>query len=97
MPKTVEVELGETKYQVPRLNIDQLERVTDLFQSGQAKTGFGVLRIACERAEPKIAKFEDLDPTTDQIAAAVGAVLVLSGMKKAEGASAGEEKPAAAS
>lgn len=93
MAKTVEVELGETKYQVPRLNIDQLERVTDLFQSGQAKTGFGVLRIACERATPKVERFNDLDPTADQIAAAVTAVLVLSGMKKADGP-AGEAKPA---
>ncbi len=95
MAKTVRIELGGQTYDVPQLNIGQLERVTDMLTgagSATAKAGFGVLRIAMERATPKV-ELDELAGTTEEIAAAVTAILDLSGLKKKE-TPAGEGAPA---
>lgn len=95
MSKTTVIKLGGNDYVVPQLNIGQLERVTDIFSVGGHRAGFRVLRIACERASPAIANFDEVEATTDEVAAAVAGVLQMSGLAK--DAPAGEAAPAGAS
>lgn len=88
MPVNVEVKLGETTYTVPRMNIGQIERITEL---PAGKMSFGALRIALERAEPKVADFGAIEATSQEVIEAARAVLRMSGMAK--DAEPGESKP----
>jgi hypothetical protein len=82
MARTAKVTLDETEFSVPALNIGQLERVSAVISAGRGSSGaFEILKIALERAAPK-PDFEALAPTLDEVAAAVKAVLVLSGLQK---------------
>jgi hypothetical protein len=67
MPRQCEVTLGETKYVIPALNMDQLERVMDIYtdlktsKPGEdlsadekrqlSRLPFAIIRIALERCE----------------------------------------------
>lgn len=84
MSKTSSVTLGGTTYEVPQMNIAQLEQVTDLFAAGGVRTGFGVLRIALARAVPAVPDPSAIEATTDEIKDAVKAILVMSGMDAKE-------------
>jgi hypothetical protein len=84
MAKTSAVTLGGTEYQVPQMNIGQLERVTDLFAAGGTRIGFGVLRIAMERATPPVPDASAIEATTEEISAAVKDILTMSGLQPKE-------------
>lgn len=73
------VTLAGVEYDVPKMNIGQIERVTELGSAG--RTILGTIRIAMERATPKVANFNALEPDTDEIAAAYKAILELGGIK----------------
>ena len=83
--KVAEVVLGGETYKIPRMNIGQLERVTDLVAENKPnRLMFGILRIALERVEPKIDPGA-LEIDTDELADAVQKIAVLSGLKLAVG------------
>ncbi len=81
MLKSVEVTLGGREYEVPMLNVEQLERVQDLLETAPKKSGFGVLRIALERAEPKVEKPGDIEATHHEIKKAIDSIMKLSGFE----------------
>src|SRR5437764_1064134 len=97
-----EITLGDSKYMVPRLNIGQLERVTELFSAGGSKVAFAILRIALERAEPAVPDVGVIEATTEEVRLGMRAILVMSGLSDENkeppgGAPAGETAPAGAS
>lgn len=82
MPTIIEATLDGIKFEIKKLNIGQLEEVSDVLkQSAPGKVGLGILRIALQRATPK-ANFDDLSPTVDEVAKLVGDVLTASGLQK---------------
>lgn len=81
MPK---INLGGTEYDVPKLNIGQLEQMTEAFNLPAAKRPFAVLRIALKRAIPAIEDVNALEVTNGEIADAVTQIFEASGFKKAE-------------
>lgn len=83
MPVTVQVKLGDVTYTVPRMNIGQLERLTELPQ-GTTKAAFGALRIAFERAEPQV-DFDTIEATREEITDAASAILGMSRRETAPG------------
>lgn len=95
MAKSAKIYLGEAEYDVPMLNIGQLERVTDLIVAGGTRVGFSVLRIALERATPKVEDAGAVEASADQVRGAVKSIMVMSGFEP-EAPSAGEAQPAAA-
>lgn len=82
MVRTGEITLGGTVYVVHAFNIGELERVTDVFQGPPHRVSFTVLRIALERAEPKVDP-TTIEATTDEVAAAMMVILELAGLKTA--------------
>lgn len=83
MPKTCTVLLDETTFVIPALNLDQLERVGELTETaGRARSMFGILRIALERAEPKMVDAATFSPTPDQIRGAIIEIMKMSGLEE---------------
>ena len=79
---SVSVTLGEVAYDVPKMNVGQLEEVTVAFDLPPARRPFAILRIAMKRATPKIEDFGTIEAGNDEIAAAVTAILSNSGFVK---------------
>lgn len=77
------ITLDGIDFTVPRLNIDQLERVSEAFVTlSPTKVPFAVLRIALERALPT-ADFTTLAPDlVTEIQPSVLKVLAMSGLQK---------------
>lgn len=84
MPRTVTVTLDGKDYEVPRLNIGQLEEVTEAFATKRpAAAAYAVLGIAMKRASPPLdGFFDDIEPTVEEIRIATEAVLAHSGFAK---------------
>jgi hypothetical protein len=87
MSKTVTVSLGGTDYIVPMLNVGQLGRIQDLPTN---MAGFGTLKIALERADPKVENFETIEATRIEIKKAIAGILHLSGFDAPTGNPAGK-------
>ena len=82
MAKEAKVTLDGTEFTVPALNIGRLERVSAVISNGAGSNGaFEILKIALEKASPA-PDLDTLAPTLDEVAAAVKAILVLSGLQK---------------
>lgn len=80
---TINVTLAGQTYAVSKLNIGQLRRVAKVFAAGTADAfSFDVLRIAFERAEPKVADIEELEADFEEFTAAVEAILSAAGLKR---------------
>lgn len=77
MPKTVTVTLAGTEYLVPKMNVGQLEEMTD--SRGRS---FDILRIALRRAEPKVADVNAIEADPAEISAAVKAILECAGLRE---------------
>lgn len=95
----IKVVLGEHVFEVSRLNIGQIERTSDAFKDLNARNvPYQVLRIALERAvPPKTAEEVDgLECSLDEVAAAVDAILIFSGFRKAEEPGPNAQAPAQA-
>jgi hypothetical protein len=87
MPKTATITLGGQQFAIKPFNIGELERLGDVFagQSNNIKTAFAVLRLAMERAEPKIDNIDALElDSFDEVIAASNAILELAGLKKGD-------------
>lgn len=100
MPKTATIRLGETDYRIRSLNIGEIEELGVLLdQTPKARQPFAIVRQALAVAEPPVdaEAFKRLDATLRQVQTAVGVIMELSGLSKADGRSAQPgEAPAAA-
>jgi hypothetical protein len=67
-------------YTIHALNIGQLERVTDAFELKAGRVAYAVLRIAMERAEPKVV-FEEIEPSVEDVRLAFEKIIELTGIK----------------
>src|SRR5262245_29322045 len=81
---SIKVMLGGAEYEVPKMNIGQLEEVTIAFDLPPARRPFAILKIAMKRAQPKLADINDLEPGNDEITVAIRDILANSGFKKEE-------------
>lgn len=83
MAKTVKVILGGTEYTVPRLNIGELEELTEIVTSTPAhRLAFHVLGIALRRANPQPPEdIKTIETDGPEIAEALSKIMVLAGMK----------------
>jgi hypothetical protein len=103
MGKTVTVTLDGADYNVPKLNLGQLERASEaLVQQPKERLPFEVLRIAFERVVP-VTIVSDLEPDAGELQTAVTQILALSGLRKKDPVpdgtkvpDSGEPQPAAA-
>lgn len=80
----VTVTLAGDDYQVPKMNLGQLEEVTVAFDLPAARRPFAILKIAMLRAEPKITDIGGIEAGNDEIATAVRTILANSGFKAAD-------------
>ncbi len=96
MVRTTTIKLDGVEYAVPALNIGQLERLSDAFELPAGRIAYAVLRVALERAEPKV-DMEQVAPSVDEIREAFQAVAELSGfaMKKTNGSAENPTQPGA--
>lgn len=104
MPKTATIQLGGQELKIHAFNIGELERVTALFDAAgpasNVKMAFGVLRIALERAEPKVEDIDGIEiESMDEVVEASNVILTLAGINKKPNGSAGDPQtgPAAGS
>jgi hypothetical protein len=81
---SVKVTLGGVDYDVPKMNIGQLEEVTVAFDLPPARRPFAILKIAMKRAQPAIPDFGAIEASNDEIAMAVRAILFNSGFEGAK-------------
>ena len=78
----IKITLGETDYELPaRLNIGQLEKISEILEGKSKHAAFDVLGVALARAEPKVADVRDIDATVPEIAAAMNLILESGGFK----------------
>jgi hypothetical protein len=77
------IKFGEQEYQVPRLKIGQLKRVSKLLMQPDDGTRWAdILTIAFERSEPKLPEnFDDIEVGFNEIQTAIAAILKDSGME----------------
>lgn len=107
MAKTIKITLGDDEYEVPRLNIGQIEDLMDVQAEAAAgsSASTGDIRpiyqrakkisiIVLRRATPKIEDFDALECSHIDLRVATDAVLAFSGMKGK--APEGEAEPATA-
>jgi hypothetical protein len=82
---SVKATLAGIEYDIPMLNIGQLELVTDALAGPPMRATFAILKIALKRATPAVQKPDEIEATRDEVAAAVDAILVQAGFKEAKG------------
>jgi len=82
--KTAVITLEGEQYTVHALNVGQIERFMDELDGSKprGKIAMTMLRMAMERAEPKVENFDDLEPTLPEITAAGEIIAELSGLQK---------------
>ena len=81
MPRSVKIGIDGIEFEVPALNIDQLQRVARAIQAGGSDSGFDVLRIALERATPK-PDLQSLAPDILTMGKQVREILTMSGLQQ---------------
>lgn len=88
MAKTVQITLGGTEYTVPRLNIGELEELTEIVTSTPAtKLAFQVLGIALRRAKPSLPEdIKSIETDGHEIKEALSRIMILAGMKDPDSA-----------
>lgn len=90
--RTKPITLGGDTYTIHALTIDELERVTDILRefAGTNKLAFQILRIALERAEPKVENAGAIELTMPELLEASKTILELAGVPQNR---AGDENP----
>lgn len=82
MTRSVKVTLDGIEFEVPAMNVGQLEDVAETTAGATVgNVGLKILRIAMRRSTPK-PDFETLAPTVDECGNAVRAIMELSGLQK---------------
>ncbi len=77
MARTAKIVLDGKDYEVHAFNIGELERITL-----QGNNAWLVLRIALERAEPKVSDPNMLEPTPDEVRQAFAILMKLAGLEQ---------------
>lgn len=97
MAKTAKITLGGVEYEIHKLNVGELEQVTDILSTvSQSLVPFAVLRIAMKRATPAV-DVGSIEADPEEIRDAVTTILSLTGMAPAkDGDQPGEGRPATA-
>ena len=90
----VPVVLGGQTYQIPLLDLEQLEEVTVAFDLGNQRRMYAILRIALRHAEPEIPDIGKLRAGHDEVVKAVMDVLANAGFKTGEAAGPNPPAPA---
>jgi len=80
MSKTSKIQLNGDEYTIHRFTIGELERVTEAFQGPAHKVPFILLKIALERAEPKVADPSALEISADELRKANETIVELAGL-----------------
>lgn len=94
MRDSIAIILGGSSFAVRKFTIGQLEI---LFTTDwpKGKFGFAVLRLALERAEPKLAvPIEEMEIGADEMRTAIAAILDFSGLRRLDPGEASAEAPA---
>lgn len=82
MSKSLKVTLDEIEFEIPALNLGQLQEVSEAIQNkSQATLGLSILKIALQRAKPT-PNLEDLSPTLAECGTVVEQIMTLSGLQK---------------
>lgn len=79
MPKTVTVTLGEASYEVPQLNVGQIEDMMEAATSGKMRA-FDGLRIALRRAKPACEDVSTIEASPAELTAALNDICAASGV-----------------
>ena len=90
MSKTTKIMLGGTEYEVPRLNIGQIEEMSELDTAAPFKRTLGTIRIALQRATPPIGPFQEIETTAEEIGTAYAKLMIAAGLAKEAGKEDGE-------
>jgi hypothetical protein len=80
MTNTATITLAGVPYTVPRLNIAQHRKIATTRAETSDAFAYVFIEVAMERADPKPANFDDLEPTLGEITAAVAALNILNGI-----------------
>jgi hypothetical protein len=81
---SVKITLGGQEFDVPKMNIGQLEEVTVAFDLPAARRPFSILKIAMKRSVPAIPDIGAIEASNEEIADTVRAVLANSGFTAAK-------------
>ncbi len=79
MATIIKITLGEVEFDVPRLNIGQIEEIAAITASGKSRP-FDALRIAMTRATPACEDLSSVEASPLEISAAMEAILKASGV-----------------
>ena len=102
MSRIVEVVLGPTTYRVPRLNLDEIEQLIDIWSEATPegdtwkfffRRGRRIAEILFCRADPPVEDFGKIECSAQELQDASNAILAFSGMRKADDT--GEAEPKA--
>ena len=100
MASTIKVKLGDAEYEVPKLNIGQLEDIQALGDLPPTKWSFAAIAILMRRAKPVITEIREVECEPAQMSEAIQQVMRHSGYKvpdpnvKAPGHSPGKSRAA---
>lgn len=90
---SVKIKFGDREFDIPRLNIGQLERYSEVEAAQKLdgtqtavnmKTTFALIKIALERATPKIANINEIEATPEELGVAAAKILICAGLAKAK-------------
>jgi len=82
--KTATITLGENTYEIPQLNIGQLEDIAIAATSGKARP-FEILRVIMSRAIPACKDIKTIEASPAEIRAATDAIMALSDLEIPKG------------
>ena len=80
---SIKINLGGVEYDVPRLNIGQIEQLSEIEEQAPLKRSLGTIQIALQRATPKIPdEFTEIETTAEEIGIAYAKILIAAGLAK---------------
>ncbi len=80
--RTAKITLDDQDYTIHAFNIGEMERLSEIIGNGSsdAQKSWAILRLALERAEPKIEDVGMIEATPDQTRVALETINQLSGL-----------------
>lgn len=82
---STKIKLGGQEYDVPMLNIGQIEEMSEIENLAPLKRTLGTIRIALKRATPKVDEFTEIETTAEEIGIAFGRIMIAAGLAKEPG------------
>ncbi len=81
---STKIQFGGVEYDVPRLNVGQIEELSEIENTAPLKRSLGTIRVALKRAVPKMPdEFTDIETTAEEIGVAYAKILIAAGVAKA--------------